>query len=167
MRIFKEEQRFTQPFVIVILIMSFLVVVGITLNEYFTEGTNMKTTELIAAIGIFLGCTLPIFFFKLITRIDEKGIHYRFFPFHRKLKSILWSEIKSVYVRKYEPISEYGGWGVKGFFGKRGRAINIKGNIGIQLEFKNSKKFLIGTQLESEAKRVIETYAHKLTNDEL
>jgi hypothetical protein len=167
MRIFKEEQRFTQPLIFVILIMSFLVVVGLTAKEYFTEGSTMKITELISAIGIYLVCTVPIFFFKLITRIDEKGIHYRFIPFHTKLKSILWSEIKSVYVRKYDAVSEYGGWGIKGFFGKRGRAINVKGNIGIQLEFKNAKKFLIGTQLEVEAKRVLETYHHKVTNEEL
>jgi hypothetical protein len=167
MRIFKEEQRFTQPLVFVLLIMSFLVTIGVSLKEFFTEGSKMTTTELLSGIGIFLACSLPIFFFKLITRIDEKGIHYQFIPFHTKLKSILWSEIKSVYVRKYDAITEYGGWGIKGFFGKRGRAINVKGNIGIQLEFKNSKKFLIGTQLESEVKRVLETYAHKLTNEEL
>jgi len=167
MKIFKEEQRFTQPLVFVLLIMSFLVTVGITLKEYFTEGSKMTTTELLSVIGIFLACALPIFFFKLITRIDEKGIHYRFVPFHTKLKSILWSEIKSAHVRKYEAISEYGGWGIKGFLGKRGKAINVKGDIGIQLELKNSKKFLIGTQLESEAKQVLMTYADKLTNEEL
>lgn len=167
MRIFKEEQRFTQPLILVIIIVSFLVVMGLTLMEYFAEGSSMKTVELVTVIGTYFACALPIFFFKLITRIDEKGIHYRFFPFHRKLKSIAWSEIQSVYVRKYDAISEYGGWGLKGFFRKRGRAINVKGDIGIQLELKNSKKFLVGTQHESEAKRVLETYVGKLTNKEL
>jgi hypothetical protein len=167
MRVFKEEQRFTQPLVWIILIISFFVVTGATLNGYLEEGSTMNITDLIIVMGTYALVMLSFFFFKLITRIDEKGIHYQFIPFHTKLKSILWSEIKSVYVRRYDAITEYGGWGIKGFFGKRGKAINVKGNIGIQLELKDSKKFLIGTQLESEAKRVLMTYADKLTNEEL
>ena len=167
MRIFKEEQRFTQPLIYIIISVSFLVVMGLTLHEYFAEGSTMKTVELVTVIGVYAGCTVSIFFFKLITRIDEKGVHYRFFPFHRKLRSIAWSEIQSAYVRRYDAITEYGGWGFKGFLGKRGKAVNVKGDIGIQLELKNSKKFLLGTQLESDAKRVLETYAHKFKHEEL
>ena len=162
MRIFKEEQRFTQPLIFVILIISSLVVVGLTTKEFVAENSNMKTVEYVTVLGTYFAVMLPIFFFKLITRIDEKGIHYRFFPFHRKFRTLLWSEIKTAYVRKYDAISEYGGWGIKGFFRKRGKAINVKGDIGIQLELKNSKLFLVGTQKEDEAKRVLETYKHKL-----
>jgi len=165
MRIFKEEQRFTQPLIIVVLTMSALVTFGLVIHEYTKEDSNMKLVELITVIGVFLSATLPIFFFKLITRIDEKGIHYRFFPFHRKPRSILWSEIQNAYVRQYDAVSEYGGWGLKGgFLRKKGKAINTKGNIGIQLELKNSKKLLIGTQKETEAKKVLENYQHKLTH---
>lgn len=166
MRIFKEEQRFNQPLIIVILTMSTLVTFGLVIHEYTKEDSSMKLVELVTVIGIFLSATLPIFFFKLITRIDEKGIHYRFFPFHRKQRSVLWSEIQNAYVRQYDAVSEYGGWGLKGGFRrKKGKAINTKGDIGIQLELKNSKKLLLGTQKETEAKKVLENYKHKLTND--
>ena len=166
MRIFKEEQRFTQPLIIVILTMSALVTFGLVIHEYTKEGSNMKLVELVTVIGIFLSAILPIFFFKLITRIDEKGVHYRFFPFHRKQKSILWTEIKSAYVRQYDAVSEYGGWGLKGGFRrKKGKAINTKGNIGIQLELLDSKKLLIGTQKETDAQKVLEHYQHKLNHD--
>ena len=164
MRIFKEEQRFTQPLIFVILIMSSVVVIGLTTKEYMAENSTMKTVELVTVIGTYLAFTLPIFFFKLITRIDEKGIHYRFSPFHKKFRTIIWSEIKVAYTRKYDAVSEYGGWGIKGFFRKKGKAINVKGDIGIQLELKNSKPFLIGTQKENEVKSVLETYRHKLNN---
>lgn len=165
MRIFKEEQRFTQPMFIVILSMSTLVFLGILLKEYFTENSNMKTVELVTIIGIYFAIIIPLFFFKLITRIDEKGIHYRFFPFHRPFRIKTWSEIKSANIRKYDAISEYGGWGVKGGFRrKKGKALNVKGNIGIQLEFTDNKKLLIGTQKESEAKKVLETYVSKLNH---
>ena len=166
MRIFKEEQRFTQPLIIVILTMSTLVTFGLVIHEYTKEDSNMKLVELVTVIGIFLSAILPIFFFKLITRIDEQGIHYHFFPFHRKQKSVLWSEIQTAYVRQYDAISEYGGWGLKGGFRrKKGKAINTKGGIGIQLELTNSKKLLIGTQKESDAKKALEYYQHKLIHN--
>ena len=71
-----------------------------------------------------------IFLFKLTTRIDEKGIHYKFFPFHWSLKVIKWNEINKAYVRTYDAISEYGGWGLKGgalWNTSKGKAINISG----------------------------------------
>ena len=60
---------------------------------------------------------------------------------------------------------EYGGWGLKGgllWKKSKGIAINVSGNIGIQLELKNGKKLLIGTQKLQEAKQVLDTYKNKL-----
>ena len=163
MRFFSEEQRFNQPLVFIILIMSSLLVIGITTNEYMSKNSTMKTVDFIIILGTYFVFALPIFFLKLITRIDETGIHYRFFPFHKNTKTIIWSEIKSVRLRKYDAISEYGGWGIKGFFGQKGIAVNVRGNIGIQLEFKHSRRpFLIGTQKENEVSKTLENYKYKL-----
>lgn len=168
MRIFKEEQKFTQPLIIVVLAMSFLVVTGLMMKEFLSENSKLRAVEVVTVIATFLASIMPIFFLKLITRIDEFGIHYKFFPFHRKMKKIMWSEIQSIHVRKYDAISEYGGWGLKGLLNrKKGKAINVKGNIGIQLELKNNKKLLIGTQKENEAQSVLETYKHKITDHEV
>ena len=109
--------------------------------------------------------TLLIFLIKLTTKIDEKGIQYQFYPFHFSIKKISWNEISKVGVRTYLPISEFGGWGLRGgFFFNKGKekAVNISGNIGIQLILKSGKKLLIGTQKESEAKNVLETYKSKI-----
>jgi len=108
-----------------------------------------------------------IFSLKLKTRIDETGIHFRFIPFHFKNKVIPWSTIEKGYIRSYEAISEYGGWGMKG--GKlwrksNGVAYNVKGDVGLQLELKNGKKILIGTQRQEEMKRVLQTYNDKFVN---
>ena len=167
MRIFKEEQRFTQVWLIVMLAMSTLVFLGILLKEYMTENSDLETLEFVLIISFYFACILPLFFFKLITRIDEKGIYYRFFPFHRNLKLVSWTEITKAYLRKYDPISDYGGWGIKGGFSrKKGKAINISGDIGIQLELSSGKKLLIGTQNEADAKKVLETYQTKISNYE-
>jgi hypothetical protein len=165
MKIFKEQQRFTQTWLIILLAMSIIVPIGIMIQEYAKENTKMTTNEFVLTLVGILVSVLFIFFFKLTTRIDEKGIHYQFFPFHFSLRRISWSEINSVNVRNYDPIGEYGGWCLKGgsLWNKaKGKAINISGDIGIQLTLKNGKKLLIGTQKESEVKRVLNTYKNKI-----
>lgn len=165
MKIFKEEQRFTQWWLLVILAVSLIVPVILIVKEYMQENSTMSSTELTLTLLGILASFAFIFIFKLTTRIDEYGIHYQFFPFHLSLRKIAWSEIEKAYVRNYDPIGEYGGWGLKGgllWNKKRGTALNISGDIGIQLELKNGKKLLIGTKKEQEAKRVLETYEHKV-----
>jgi hypothetical protein len=164
MKVFIEEQRFTQLWLIILIIFSSLVPIGVVISEY-QKDKNSFSLEMVLLIGLVILLPLGIIFlFKLSTRIDEQGIYYQFFPFHFSLKKIGWNEISKAYVRTYDPIGEYGGWGLKDgiLFSKKGKAINVSGDIGIQLELKNGKKLLIGTQKESEAKSVLETYQDKL-----
>ncbi|WP_405605700.1 hypothetical protein [Polaribacter sp. Asnod1-A03] len=165
MKVFKEEQRFTQTWLILLLAISVIVPITLVVQEYLEKNSNMTTNDLIITLVGVLGSVSIIFFFKLITRIDEFGIHYQFFPFHFSLKKISWSEITAAKVRTYDPIGEYGGWGLKGgaFWNKgKGKCINISGDIGIQLVLKNGKQLLIGTQKENQAKQVLETYKNKI-----
>jgi hypothetical protein len=165
MKVFKEEQRFKQTWLIVLLAVSILVSVAVITKEYVEENSKMTTNEFVLTlIGIAISVAF-IFFFKLKTNIDEKGIQYQFSPFHLKMKLIKWEEIKKAQVRTYDPISEYGGWGIKGgsFWNKeKGKCVNISGDIGIQVEFKNGKKLLIGTQKKEEAQHVLKTYKNKI-----
>jgi hypothetical protein len=165
MKIFKEEQRFTQTWLIVLLAFSIIVPIAITTKEYLAVDSKITTNQFVLTLlGISISVAF-IFFFKLKTRIDEKGIQYQFSPFHLKMKLIKWEEIKKVYVRNYDPISEYGGWGLKGGFfwnKEKGKCVNISGDIGLQIEFKNGKKLLIGTQKKEEATSVLKTYQNKI-----
>ncbi|WP_136480594.1 hypothetical protein [Cognatitamlana onchidii] len=79
------------------------------------------------------------------------------------MKTIPWSHVLHAETRTYNAISEYGGWGLKGgsFYGNKGLAVNVKGNIGIQLILKDQKKLLLGTQKKMEADLVISRYLHK------
>lgn len=168
MRIFKEEQRFNQTWIIVLIGISTIIPVAILLHTYINKPKSLSTIELISVILVLILASGIIFFFKLITRIDEKGIYYKFFPFQFKLKLIEWQEIEEAYVRNYDAITEYGGWGLKGgalWNKSKGRAINVSGDIGIQLQLKNGKKLLIGTQKKEEAIRVLEAYKTKLNTD--
>ncbi len=81
---------------------------------------------------------------RLKTTIDEDEVEVHFFPFNFYRKRVQWSDIQSIEVRKYNPISEFGGWGLRR--GVRGRAFSARGNIGLQLTLRNGKVLLIGTQ---------------------
>lgn len=166
MKIFKEEQRFTQLWLLVLLAVSLIVPITLIVKEYTEENTTMSTTEFVLTLLGILFSVSFIFFFKLSTRIDEHGVYYQFFPFHLTTKKISWQEIDKIYVRTYNPINEYGGWGLKAgalWNRKSGTAINVSGDIGVQLVLKNGKKLLIGTQKEQEAKQVINNYKNKLS----
>ncbi len=147
MRIFKEEQRFTQLWIIVVLVTSTIVPLVLFGKAYANNEMSLQSL-IIASSLIILSC-LFIFVFKLSTKIDETGIHYKFSPIHLNFKLIKWDDMEEIYTRKYDAISEYGGWGCKGgIFWKKsnGIAYNISGDEGIQIQTKEGKKILIGTQ---------------------
>ena len=165
MKVFKEEQRFKQVWLIIILVICTIIPIISIIQKFLKENKTISTKEFIATIVVILVAISILFFFKLTTKIDEKGIHYQFFPFHFSMKLIPWSEISKAGIRTYFPVSEFGGWGLRGgfFFNKgKGKAINVSGNIGIQLELKNGEKLLIGTLMKSEVTRVLETYKDKI-----
>ena len=114
---------------------------------------------------IFLLSAMFIFSLNLQTRIDEFGIHFKFWPIQSVKKNIPWSSIKRCYVRKYSPLKEYGGWGLRGSIrskafgaGKNGTALNVSGNMGIQIEFVDGNKLLIGTQKPEQASEVLKRH---------
>ena len=88
--------------------------------------------------------------FRLETRIRHDGIYYRLVPFHGPFRYHPWDNLQKCYVRKYSPILEYGGWGLRlGMYGK-GTAFNVSGNMGLQLKLSNNKKILLGTRRPEE-----------------
>ncbi len=112
MRVFIEKQRFTQKWLIVLLGITSIFPIIIT-TSFFIKG-DIKLLEYLYVICLVLFATGIIFIFNLKTRIDEIGIHYQFFPFHFKMKTIFWKNIKHAKTRTYNALSEYGGWGLKG-----------------------------------------------------
>ena len=166
MRVFQEEQKMNQIWIKVALgialIVTFIPIVKnwnvISLQSSFVQFKN------------FLGPIIVLLVFFLIqritlkTRIDEHGISYQYFPFHWTFKTIKWNEIKLTSIRKYNAISEYGGWGIRvGFLTKKGKAFTTCGSIGLQLILKNGKKILIGTHKKEELNKALELYKNKLT----
>ena len=92
---------------------------------------------------------------KLIVVVRRAGIFYRYPPFIIKEQYFLKEEIDRFEIRKYSPIREYSGWGIKYSWGKSGRAISVKGKLGLQLYLKDGKKVLFGTQRTEALKRAM------------
>ena len=63
-----------------------------------------------------------------------------------------WKEIKKVEIVTYGFV---GGWGIR-LWTKYGTVYTIKGNKGLAIELLNGKKFLIGTQKETELNKIVE-----------
>jgi hypothetical protein len=153
---YRENQKFNEPAIWIGLIMSGIVVVGIFGLGFYRQiiqgrqfGNNpMSDTGLIVASALVICLFLLVFllfgFAKLTTEIDRHSIAFRFFPFHFKFQQIGWDKIEKFEVITYKPIRDYGGWGIK--FGKKGKAFNVAGDKGLQLQLKSGKSILIGTQ---------------------
>ncbi len=93
-------------------------------------------------------------FLKLETEVRRDGLYVRYYPFHIQFKKFGADDLSEYYARKYRPIWEYGGWGIRCSFGK-GKAYNVSGNKGVQLVFKNGKRLLIGSQRVEELEEAI------------
>lgn len=109
-----------------------------------------------------------VFITKMNTAIGSDGVYVRYFPFHRRYKFFAWDDIQEAYIRKYKPVKEYGGWGLRRhksfevkFKSGKDIAYNVSGNMGLQLVLKNGKKILIGTrkpELVQEALEKVKNY---------
>lgn len=159
MNTFSEKQRFTQWWIWLIIIAINLLLVYIIINVIIDVGEkSFHLADLIGLAVVFFSLILVNYLLSgtsLKTEINEKEIKIKFIPFIIKDKIIKWEDLSLCYVRQYNPIGEYGGWGYRfGIMGK-GKAYNINGNIGLQLQFKDGKKLLIGTQKAEELKQFL------------
>ena len=108
----------------------------------------------IIIIVLIIGVLALVSFTQLNTEVSEEGISFRMKPFHRSWRKYSWKEIKSAHIREYKPLREYGGWGVR--IGLTGRAYNIKGNKGLQIELVSGEKILLGTQQPEEIQDLLD-----------
>ncbi len=143
---FTETQKFRQWWIWVIMIATLCFPAIAIYKEYKSFDFMVYLIGIGVPLLIFI---LMMFVLRLETSVDERGVHYRFFPFHITTRLKTWDEIDKAYVRVYKPIVEYGGWGIRFGFGN-GMALNVSGNVGLQIEYKTGKKLLLGTNKREE-----------------
>ena len=75
--------------------------------------------------------------------IDDKGIRLRMPPFHLfSERTIRWSDVESVTIRKVSPFGEFGGWGIRWNLGKKMGYV-WDGKQGIEVKLTNGKSVVI------------------------
>lgn len=162
MRVFEEEQRFNQWWLYAIFALVILVIIG----GIYKESEGFRNFEdpvyVLFSLAVFLPMAF-ILFLRQDTRIDSDGITTKFYPMGFSRRYFAWKKIEKVYVRKYSPIAEYGGWGIRGI--RRKKAYNVAGNLGIQIVTIDKKTFLIGTQKPDAARAVLSQYQHKIVRN--
>lgn len=157
MKRFSESQRFNQWWLWVVIITLSFVPVYIGLFRLAKGEVDSLLMEVSLSIVVSSVLILLMRSFCLKTTIDEQGISYQFYPIHNRPVTKKWSEISKIFVRTYA-WKEYGGLGIR-YSPRNGEAINISGNTGLQVIFKNGKKLLIGTRQKSAVEEILKYFA--------
>lgn len=155
---FKEKQKFTQ----ILIWIFFIGFIGswcyIKYQTFYLKQPFLEikpTDNIFHTVDLIIGLLILLFLIaNLQTELRSDGFYYKFFPFQFRFRQINWSDVETMEIRKYKPISEYLGWGIR--FGSKGQAYNVKGNIGLQLVLKNGKQILFGTQRPKDLQKAID-----------
>jgi len=162
--LYRETQHFRQVWMwALVLFISLLSLYGafqqLILGKPF--GNNPAPDIVMVVLAVLFGIGLPIFMYttNLTVEIRSDGMYFRFFPFHLSFRRITAQEIRRFESCTYSPIRDYGGWGIR--FGKKGKAYNVSGNLGVQLELSNGKYLLIGSQRPAELAETLASILRK------
>ena len=117
---------------------------GIPLLMFTTKGVPPIVAFMTVVFIIVL-----LLFASMQTRVTREAVFVSFGLLPIIKFSYRLEEIVSCHARSYQPVGEYGGWGIKG--SKQNRALNMRGTEGVQLEMQDKQgghwKLLIGSQL--------------------
>jgi hypothetical protein len=160
---FYEVQQFRQRWLWTFLLFTSLFIVilfgyGMIKQLAFGQmwGNRPMSNTALAIVGMVVilfvvGLTYLFYTMKLITEVRNDELLVQFFPLSRQVISL--ESVRRCEVRTYNPIREYGGWGIRRV--KSGKAYNVSGNRGVQLEFNSGKPLLIGSQKPEALERAI------------
>lgn len=167
MNYFIEKQKFSEWWVWIIISIAAVPILAMFLFGIYKQiilgepwGTSpMSDTGLIITTILtisLLGLIFALFISAELTiEIRDRSIFVRFPPFFSNFKRFGKEDIEKWEVIRYNPITRYGGWGVR-YSLRNGKTYNVGGKIGLQLYLTSGKKLLIGTKDPTGLKKAIE-----------
>jgi hypothetical protein len=166
--LFREVQRFAQPWLWVVVLAAAASAWFAAIVQLFAGASperHLMSDLMVLLIWLLMGLGLPALFIsaRLVVEVRKDGLYYRYCPFHRTFHRIEYNDIRRFEARVYRPIMEYGGWGIR-YGWKRGKAYNVSGNRGVQLELKDGASLLLGSQAPEELASAIAEATGKITN---
>lgn len=151
--LFTESERMDKTWILIPFITTNIITVTVGLFSVIKakEMTWIEFFIFFSLINIPLLALLIFTKFKVI--IGTSGIAFQLQPFQIKKKTITWNEVSTASVVKYNPMRDYGGWGLKR--GKKGLAYTISGSYGVYLEMKEGKNIMVGLKNHQAANEII------------
>ncbi|UCF46258.1 MAG: hypothetical protein JSU89_03480 [Myxococcales bacterium] len=149
---FQEEQRISMWWVW----LAVFVPAGIMVNIFVEQivfcrphGEHPGPDWLVWVLTVILCACVPalLWVLRLTVTISDEGVHVRYYPFVNRM--IPFSDIRAFRARRYRPIREFGGWGIRTGLGKKS-AYNTKGDLGVELYLRNGRSIMIGSQRHEE-----------------
>jgi hypothetical protein len=112
-------------------------------------------------IWALIGLGLPLLFglvnMRLEVTAEEIVVYYRPYSSRR----IALDDLEKVEVRRYNAVTEYGGWGVKGWTRDK-MAYNVSGDTGVELTLRDGRSVMLGSRRSEELAGVIEQQRRSL-----
>ena len=114
-------------------------------------------------LWLVFGFGLPLFFLylRLVVTVTDESIDIHFRPLTRR--TIPMADVTQVEARTYAALREYGGWGIRGWGGKR--AYNVSGDRGVELTLADGRKVMIGSQRADDLAQAIAAERGRRTSD--
>jgi len=145
---FQETQRISMWWVWLAVFVPAVIMASIFVQQIVfcrPHGEHPGPDWLVWVLTVFLCLCVPalLLILRLTVTVDEAGIHIRYYPFVRR--TIPFTDIRSFQARRYRPIREFGGWGIRTGLGKKS-AYNAKGDLGVELYLRDMRSIMIGSQ---------------------
>ncbi len=90
---------------------------------------------------------------KLTVQVDSEKISIRFYPMVKR--EVLLSDINSFEIKEFNPIIDFGGWGLRYSIRWKTTGYILKGKVGVHIHLKNGKNLLISSERANELFRVL------------
>lgn len=113
------------------------------------DGVLLVAWLLVAAATLLFLCT------RLYTRVDATGVQVRFAPWQRRERHIPWAQVQGCRVRRYRPLIDLGGWGLRRTPSGRLEGYTTRGDQALELDLGERRSLLIGTQRPEELAAVL------------
>ena len=155
--LFREEQYFRQPWVWAFVLVPLAAIACVLLWQLRAEPPGGAlpawAVELVWTEFVLLLVLGWLYKTRLVTEVRADGLVLHFQWLWRR-RWIPFTDIRDYRVVTYNPLRDYGGWGIRGLPGNM--AYNVGGNRGVHLTFTDGAKLLVGSQRPAELARALD-----------
>ena len=166
--LYSEKQRFRQWWIWVLILPTPVICLWGIIQQIILGipfGNAPADDLFLILIAVVFGVGLPLFMYMvgLDTEVTGSEVRIRFRPIHRNWVRYNFDQIEDVQVHNYNPIRDYGGWGIR--YGSLGKAYNVSGNTGVLVTLKNRSRVLIGSGLHEILSDIISDQMESRSNN--